>query len=296
MLNYLAAAVENRVTYCEPGFLALVLVLIGSGLLGGLVAFFADPPAPARGIQEAKENEARINNQHIAARCLCNRGAISFARHMMLGLAASLVVPLFLNTISSSLVDDAIKGGEGAKGSLLVIMGFCIIAAVSSQRFIGSLTDSVIRDFRRDLQRKEEEISEAKEGVAEVRQGIAEAKDIAVEAKDLASTETEPETDDSESVGTRNKITMYSVDGLSEEENRVISAIKSMTYKSRASRGIARDLDMIESDVIDILGRLAAKGVAIKKGTPKNFVRWSLTDTADENARPCELEIPGPEQ
>ncbi len=76
MLNYLAAAAENRVPHGEPGFLTLVLVLIVSGLLGGLVAFFADLSLQTREIQEPKAKEARITNQLIKQRCLINREVI----------------------------------------------------------------------------------------------------------------------------------------------------------------------------------------------------------------------------
>src|SRR5437764_7659640 len=98
--------------YMEPYILILILIMVGAGLLGGAVNYFLS--------QEIDPNQKY------------------FGRSLWLGLAASFMVPLFLNMISSNLI-DSIRGNAatpGDKSKLLVFAGFCIVAALSSRSFI----------------------------------------------------------------------------------------------------------------------------------------------------------------
>src|SRR3989304_6015422 len=78
-------------------------VILASGVFGGLVNFYLskpdDVPTPTK------------------------------TRSIIVGTAASFLVPLFLNMISSNLI-DLIKGHDSSK--LLVLLGFCLVAAISS--------------------------------------------------------------------------------------------------------------------------------------------------------------------
>ena len=56
------------------------------------------------------------------------------------GIAAALVVPLFLNMISSSLLGDS----QSKPLSLFVFAGFCVVAAISSKAFIESISKKLI--------------------------------------------------------------------------------------------------------------------------------------------------------
>jgi hypothetical protein len=88
------------------GMLAALMALCG--VLGGLVNYWGDATASAE--------------PH------------PLLKRLAYGLAASFVVPLFLNMISSSLVADSRTDNL----KLFVIVGFCIIAAISSRTFIES--------------------------------------------------------------------------------------------------------------------------------------------------------------
>lgn len=270
MMHYLVIAAASSSTGYGHGFLALVLVLLLSGILGGLVAFLIDFSDRARIFRSLEDpaDQAKIDRR--GKERTQSDDKIDFAMHMLLGIAAALVVPLFLNTISSSLVGEAIKGGQDSRNSLLVIMGFCIIAAVSSRRFIDSITDSVIRDFKRNIENQNQKIERL--------------DDKASQALDLASVETEPEAFDEEQGLTGPILKNYQIPSLDEQENKVISAILSKTYRSRASASIARDLVIPEARVLVLLEGLADKGFAVMKTTTKGLARWSLTEKAIQDA------------
>ena len=66
-----------------------------------------------------------------------NLSVLGFA---CLGVAAAFMVPLFLNTISSTLVSDS----RNDPMKLFVLIGFCIAAATAAKQFIGSLADAFL--------------------------------------------------------------------------------------------------------------------------------------------------------
>ena len=71
----------------------------------------------------------------------------AWCRASGMGLAASFLMPLFLNTISSSLVPN-ILDAKGGAGDILFFAGFCLLAAISSRAFITTLSDKILREAR----------------------------------------------------------------------------------------------------------------------------------------------------
>ncbi len=67
---------------------------------------------------------------------------------MIVGVGASFMVPVLLNMISSELIADieVPKPTTDPVSKLLILTGFCLLAAVSSRAFIRTLTDRVLRD------------------------------------------------------------------------------------------------------------------------------------------------------
>jgi len=59
---------------------------------------------------------------------------------VIIGVIASFMVPLFLNTISSTIIKDSIKDNY----QYLILAGFCLIASTSSTAFIKQLSERVI--------------------------------------------------------------------------------------------------------------------------------------------------------
>ncbi len=65
-----------------------------------------------------------------------------WVRHIFLGIAAALLVPLFLHTISSQLLSNAHENYL----LLLVFAGFCLVAAMSAKTFITTLSSKVLQE------------------------------------------------------------------------------------------------------------------------------------------------------
>ena len=68
----------------------------------------------------------------------------SLLRSIFIGTAASLLVPLFLNMISSTLLAQSAVDDE----KLFVFSGFCIIAAISSSAFIRRISAKVLQEVQ----------------------------------------------------------------------------------------------------------------------------------------------------
>lgn len=62
-------------------------------------------------------------------------------KYVVLGIVAALVVPLFLNMISSNLLDLA----RTRPINLFVFAGFCLIAVIFSRRFLENLSAKLIQ-------------------------------------------------------------------------------------------------------------------------------------------------------
>lgn len=91
-----------------------LLIIFISGLIGGLAAYHLDK------LDDSTKAHPKV---------LRVRG------YLVIGIASSLVIPLFLHTASSNLLDEATK-----KPSLyFVLSGFCILAAIFSRRFLRSV-------------------------------------------------------------------------------------------------------------------------------------------------------------
>lgn len=82
---------------------------------------------------------------------------INLLEKVLYGIIASFLVPLFLNTISSSLIDEI-----GTKNkSIFIFIGFCLIASLSSKLFIATLTEKMIKT----LQKQQNDINDLKDTV-----------------------------------------------------------------------------------------------------------------------------------
>src|SRR5262247_1390247 len=93
----------------------LVLVMIGAGVLGGFINYYL--------------------NRHDQT---CKHTA---REYVVIGVGAALLVPLFLNMISSNLLERS----ETDTKALLVILGFCLVGAISSKAFIQTLSDQILK-------------------------------------------------------------------------------------------------------------------------------------------------------
>ena len=118
--------------------LTLVLLMIGAGLMGATV-------------NVAMSTEPLTKETH------CWKTWRSSA---IAGIGAALLVPLFLRTVSSELLTQVLA--PDAKGeSLVVFGGFCLLASISSRKFIESLSDRMLRENREENARTRNEADKA---------------------------------------------------------------------------------------------------------------------------------------
>lgn len=210
----------------------LVGIILSAGILGGTANYFMEQANGA-----------------------------GFRKSVLLGLTASATVPLFLKTVSSSLMDDAMKGD---KVSYFVFFGFCTVAAIFSSKFLQSLADKLIQDLQ-DVKQKQTE--------------LAETTDVLVaQNSDPAEAATPPP----QGVGTGFESFNRDVSGASapqalSDEQKVLNALQTGKYAFRTAEGIAQDAGLDLGTVLGKLRELETQGkVAPTKRARDGALVWSL--------------------
>ncbi|MFN0034934.1 MAG: YEATS-associated helix-containing protein [Saprospiraceae bacterium] len=108
----------------------LVSLIVAAGFLGGGANYYMEQP-----LAEGQKN--------------------NFFKSVLLGLTAAATVPLLLNTMSSSLMNDCIAA-EKPNSSFFVFFGFCTVAAIFSSKFLQSLADKLLQDVKAVQQKQDE--------------------------------------------------------------------------------------------------------------------------------------------
>ncbi len=205
--------------------LLIATVMIAAGTFGGLVNFYLakadDVPTPTR------------------------------RRSIALGIAASLLVPLFLNMISSDLI-ERINGGDHLK--LLVLLGFCLVGAISSTAFIRTVSDRVL--------------NEAKKAKVAALEATARAAQIEQRIQPILSKETESE-------GTASSVKGASVSLTN--EGKLLLALGAGRWVLRTPSGLAREAAIGSEEVARLLHDLGLRGLVGEQAT-KSGTRWFITD------------------
>lgn len=199
----------------------LIGVMVAAGLLGGTINF------------------ALSRTEH--SRCS------DWFWSVVVGLGASLLVPLFLNTISSSLLSGLLSGTSG-KADIYVFSGFCLLGAIASKAMIQTLSQRVLR-----------EAQEARKDVENLKEEIA----------PIVVKETEPED------VSRSGFKMEGYGYSGEEPELVIKSLGNSKYSRRTVGGIHKDTNVPLSKVTETLEWLEANGLAVSSGTEIRY--WGLT-------------------
>ena len=220
-------------------YLGLVVpVILAAGMLGGMVNKFLLDPAEER--------------------------PMTSLQHIVVGIAAALTVPVLLNMISSTLVVD-IKGGlDDPKGldSLLILAGFCLLAAISSRTFIRSMSERILKDH-------------VLKEVTEANRNASEARTIARNAEAIAELNVEPDTGampQSESMHMD-----AGADALTPDEDRILDAMARSRFTMRTVSGLARDSTLAEPQVNGAMPQLASKGLVASWTDRHGNTRWYAT-------------------
>jgi LytS/YehU family sensor histidine kinase len=219
-------------------------IIVLAGILGGLVNYFSTRK------DDPKES--------------------SFRKSAVLGITAALLVPLFLNMISSNLL-DSIRGDTSKAPDLskvLVFLGFCLVAAISSTAFIKTLTDRVLK--------------EAKEAKEVARQ--AEKTAAATQSAFQPILEKETESDAS---ATMDVAITSDEQVVNPNERKILESLaKGKSFRTR--QGLAKETGIARSDVVQMMDDLKArelvtdKWIVITPGQePKR--RWSITNKGRES-------------
>jgi hypothetical protein len=186
-------------------------------------------------------------------------------KSLTVGVGASFLVPLFLNMISSNLI-DTIKGTGGSTGDqtkLLVFAGFCLVAAISSTAFIRTLSDRILSEAkaaRKEAGEAKIEAAQAKDDVLEVQATIDPIVD--------KETEPEPAPDQNAALALSG--------GLSENERKILDAFARSKYTHRTLGGLSRDTGIEKEEIEILLQDLVSKGLVGKRES-KNGLRWFIT-------------------
>lgn len=246
----------------------LVFTLVICGVIGGVIGYM---------------DELSSTN---------NGGVMHFLKYLLLGLAASFVVPLFLNTISSTLIKDVLNTGSPESiASLLVVAGFCLIASISSRRFIDRITDKVLEQVKKaveaaDSAQKKADTAVLKAEEAEQKAENADDKvDLFSEPDLLEPSQQQPWPRVSSLMTTESRNPSTESFIPDQNQKKVLKAMIDSTFSARAFSGLMNDTGLDEGELRDSLSSLVDSGFVENKSTKKGFERWFLTDEGRRNAR-----------
>jgi hypothetical protein len=254
--------------------LVITEVMLLSGALGGLVnGFLSEAPDKAR---------------------------LAWWKHVVIGITAAFMVPLFLAMISADLIDK-IRGTSGQAGNpvlLLNLAGFCLVAAVSSRAFIGSLTERLmreVRDARAQADAATTTAEQARQRAADATEAALSAQSDAETAQALARAQVaeEPATDAAEDAAPRQRSGPPSGAGLGTapalaQEKLVLLALTEGAVALRTVAGLAQDSRLDEATVLTVLGHLQQKAWALPLAGSDGRPRWFATAAGRAQMRVAE--------
>ena len=140
-----------NITFTNDLWTVLLIMLTG-GVLGGAVNFFFVSPAP---------DQPR-----------------SLGRSVVLGIGASALVPVFLFVTQSKVLDKlfepvSITLSQTDKSiNILFFISLCLLAGISSTRFITSVSDQLITQLKKDINDTKADIKENQEKITRTQQEV----------------------------------------------------------------------------------------------------------------------------
>jgi hypothetical protein len=221
----------------------IAAIIILAGLLGGYVNYLLSPTT------NSSPNRFEIR------------------KSLFLGLVASATVPLFLNTVSSELLQNA---DLTHYVNFFIFGGFCLIAAVYSARFLQSLGENVLRQ----LEEVKKEQQENKEKVDAI---------VKQTSDDSAAAEEAPEEQGGEVVvedETRHRGVKLVPQGGMQEATPTISldvALRSSRFAFRTVAGLKKDTGLDATAIRSRLADMEGSGLVQKFKRGDGETVWSLT-------------------
>ena len=160
--------------------------------------------------------------------------------YIILGVVAAFVVPLFLNMISSNLLDT----GQTRPLNLFVLCGFCLLAAVFSRSFLANMYSRIVRQIN-ELKKKADREEDRETEPDETKDG-----------KDLQSAIMEA--------------------GLSDNDANIMKVIAKGKYTYRSLTGIVKDSGLPKEIVKHALDILVTKRLIAQIRNRKGRILWYL--------------------
>ena len=197
----------------SDGYYALIviIIMISAGVLGGVASYYLN------------ESEDKSKKKSIT-----------------LGVVASMIVPVFLNMISSNLLIEAQKHVD----KIMVFSGFCILAAVFSRNFLENIYNKVIQQVG----------------------------NIGKQVKDFEEAASEPDVptaDVTEEV--------LKVRGLTQNEFMILNGLSAGKYTYRSISGLNKETGLERSDINSCVNTLVAKGLIETRVNDRKRMRYFLS-------------------
>ena len=208
--------------------LVLVAVMLMAGVFGGLVNYY-------------------LHGQH-------DPEVVSLPRSLVVGGAASFLVPVILSLLGSDLINQS----QGDPGQLVLFAGFCLIAALASRVLIISTTDRIMQ-VARDARMRSEELE-------------LQMHNFQLQMSPLIESETENESLEDDNHGVVPEPDEVDVTGTN-----VLKSLGSGRYIFRSLRGLCLDTDYDEGIVTKTLNVLVSRGMAGRVNGVKG-VCWYVTE------------------
>lgn len=258
--------------------LTITSVMLAAGAVGGLVNWFlSDAPKSAR---------------------------LAWWKHIIIGITASFMVPLFLTMISADLIDKirSVDGKPGNPVLLLNLAGFCLVASVSSRAFIGSLTERLmreVRDAREQAEAATATAEQARQRAADATEAALLAQSDAETAQALARAQVAEEASAElpavalDSPSPRQRSGPPPGAGLGSpasspalaQERLVLLALTEGEATLRTVAGLAHDSRLDEATVLTVLGHLQHKAWALPLAGSDGQPRWFATAAGKAQTR-----------
>jgi hypothetical protein len=190
------------------------------------------------------------------------------SRSLVLGLVASLLVPIFLKMISSEMITNisSIRLGSGVPFDLFVFTSLCLLAAVFSR----TVAETVGKRLAAEVEKAKRESEEA-----QVRAALAEER--ASQAEPVLREEMEQRTEPQpEAMRGTLPPTLQDIP-VDHHDRELLLALFQGQYAYRTSRSLAEELEMREPEAVRRLERVREHALVGKRSTPTRNL-WFLTD------------------
>jgi predicted transcriptional regulator len=210
----------------------IIATMIAMGILGGIINYF---------INRSEENDMENEKNEIM-------------KAVIIGIGASLLVPLFLNMISSNLLMET----EQNHYKMLVFAGLCLIASITSKKFISSISEHILK-----------QANEAKE---KAKKAELLAQDLKRDIEPILAKETEQENPEK-------KIEDQGIEFNEDDTDdiKILKALANCRYIYRCLFGISKDAKISQESAIKIITKLISKGM-VAQTVRDTELRYFITE------------------